>query len=325
MSLPLELTFTNPVCNFFFFHCFTVQLLNHGQGRNDDSWLNLSLAPPQPETHPLDLPLAPSHQETAFPVSQYSEAPPQFLEEPIPSHHNNQDQPSLSSQVPVPRLSLRRQRRDKDPRFAAPRPLNIPEPVRKMLLAIIQGKDQDQGEAAPSRYPDPRALKSVDIDPPYQWATRRRAQVQSLDELLSKGMHLITGQVKCKYCNKVFDMEFNLQSKFLDVAQYIRSNKGDMQGLAPSVWVNPVLPSCQECHLEDCAKPVFHEKKRNINWLFLLLGQMLGCCKRGHLRYFIRHAMGLSYRFASKERSLYVTYMRLCKQLHPSGPFDDDL
>ncbi|RYR51030.1 hypothetical protein Ahy_A06g026083 isoform C [Arachis hypogaea] len=82
----------------------------------------------------------------------------------------------------------------------------------------------------------------------------------------------------------------------------------------------PVLPNCEFCNGKNTAVPVIAAKKRNINWLFLFLGQMIGCCKLSQLKYFCKHAdIHLT---GAKDRLVYYIYLGLCKQLKPQGPFD---
>ncbi|KAE8660995.1 hypothetical protein F3Y22_tig00116944pilonHSYRG00269 [Hibiscus syriacus] len=122
----------------------------------------------------------------------------------------------------------------------------------------------------------PREGKSETIEPPYPWATNHRATVHELQHLLSNGIRTITGEVQCKRCERQYKMEYDLEEKFKEIGSYIALNKHSMHDRAPSVWRNPVLPRCRFCGQENCAKLVLSGKKRAINWLFLLLGQMIG-------------------------------------------------
>ncbi|GLT74118.1 hypothetical protein SLA2020_459360 [Shorea laevis] len=164
--------------------------------------------------------------------------------------------------------------------------------------------------------------KSETIPPPYPWAQNRRSMIHSLEYLLSKGITKISGEVKCKRCDKQYEMEYDLVEKFREIALYISRNKSSMHTRAPSEWMNPTLPDCEMCDQSNCVRPVL-TKKRVINWLFLLLGKMLGCCKLSELKYFCKHTE--NHRTGAKDRVLYLTYLGLCKQLDPSGPFDIDL
>ncbi|KAH7840722.1 hypothetical protein Vadar_020683 [Vaccinium darrowii] len=156
--------------------------------------------------------------------------------------------------------------------------------------------------------------------PPFPWATDQRATVHSFEHLIQNRIFSVSGSVQCKRCQQNYEMEFDLREKFLQVANYIFENKGSMHDRAPSVWMNPVLPSCRFCQQENSVKPVMAEKKKNINWLFLLLGQMLGCCTLGQLKYFCKHTK--NHRTGAKDRVLYLTYLALCKQVDPNGPFE---
>ncbi|KAL3538951.1 hypothetical protein ACH5RR_002317 [Cinchona calisaya] len=162
--------------------------------------------------------------------------------------------------------------------------------------------------------------KPETVPAPFPWATTRLATVHSIDYLLSNEMSKIAGEVQCKRCEKQFEMEFDLMEKFKEVWRFIAENKSSMHDRAPPVWMNPVLPGCKNCGQENCVKPIISEEKESINWLFLLLGQLLGCCTLEQLKYFCKHTK--NHRTGAKDRVLYLTYLGLCKQLDPDGPFD---
>lgn len=167
----------------------------------------------------------------------------------------------------------------------------------------------------------PREGKSETIPPPFPWATNRRAMIQNLKYLLHNKIFTITGEVQCKRCERKFEMAFDLMEKFAQVWNFIAEHRADMHDRAPDVWMNPTLPTCKHCGQENSVKPVIAEKKKkSINWLFLLLGQMLGCCTLEQLKYFCKHTK--NHRTGAKDRVLYLAYLGLCKQLHPDGPFD---
>ncbi|XP_041016291.1 uncharacterized protein LOC121258824 [Juglans microcarpa x Juglans regia] len=162
--------------------------------------------------------------------------------------------------------------------------------------------------------------KSETIPAPFPWATTHRATVHSLNHLLSNQIYTISGDVQCKRCHHKYEMEYNLMEKFVEVGSLIAAKKSAMHDRAPSFWTNPVLPTCKSCGKENSAKPIIIKKKKAINWLFLLLGQMLGCCTLDQLKYFCKHTK--NHRTGAKNRVLYLTYLGLCKQLDPDGPFD---
>ncbi|CDY37242.1 BnaA09g08630D [Brassica napus] len=84
-----------------------------------------------------------------------------------------------------------------------------------------------------------------DIIPPYPWATTRPARIHNLRYLYVNNINVIFGQEVLRH----------------------RASK---------VWSCPKLTPC--CSCKNGMKPVIGENKEEINWLFLLLGQMLGCC-----------------------------------------------
>lgn len=156
-----------------------------------------------------------------------------------------------------------------------------------------------------------------EIVPPYPWATTRPAVIQNLRYLFSKNINVITGQVHCRPCENNQTLEYNLREKFDELFRYIKQNKEELRQRAPNVWLYPKLTPCRSCESE--MKPVIGEKEE-INWLFLLLGQMLGCCTLDQLRYFCDKTN--QHRTGSKDRVLYSTYLCLCKQLDPCETFN---
>ncbi|XP_052180284.1 uncharacterized protein LOC127793562 [Diospyros lotus] len=158
------------------------------------------------------------------------------------------------------------------------------------------------------------------VPAPYPWATNRRAAVQSLNQLIERQIFAISGRVQCKRCERLYEIEYDVREKFIEVGTFVVKNKDAMHDRAPDVWMNPILPKCRFCEQENCVKPVLSEKKKTINWLFLFLGQMLGCCTLEQLKYFCKHTG--NHRTGAKDRVLYLTYLNLCKQLDPTGPFD---
>ncbi|KAK4419123.1 hypothetical protein Salat_2325100 [Sesamum alatum] len=164
-----------------------------------------------------------------------------------------------------------------------------------------------------------RPGKSETIAPPYPWATPQRATIHNLQYLIGKGITKIKGRVQCKRCDRQYDLEYDLQTKFAEVAMFIMKNRDEMRQRAPPAWMNPTLPDCKYCEQQNCVKPIL-TKKKSINWLFLLLGQMVGCCKLSELKYFCKHTK--NHRTGAKDRVLYLTYLELCRQLNPEGPYD---
>ncbi|KAG5238944.1 hydroxyproline-rich glycoprotein [Salix suchowensis] len=201
-------------------------------------------------------------------------------------------------------------------------------PSTEPLLYTTAPINHESTMAGPSRAPrarrnpsqGPREGKGETVPVLYPWAMDRRAMVHSLDYLLSRRIETINGLVQCKRCEKQYEIGFDLRAKFEEIGAFIAENKSFMHDRAPSDWMNPVLPRCQFCKQENSAKPVIANKKQKINWLFLLLGQMLGCCTLDQLKYFCKHTK--NHRTGAKDRVLYLAYLGLCKQLDPNGPFD---
>ncbi|XP_038976735.1 uncharacterized protein LOC120107515, partial [Phoenix dactylifera] len=164
------------------------------------------------------------------------------------------------------------------------------------------------------------AHKSDTVPPPFSWATTRRATVHSLNHLLSRNIKNIYGDAQCKRCEASQVISYDLVSKFNEVAAFIRARKHWMHDRAPAEWMTPAFPDCRSCGQPNCMRPVVAAKKRSINWLFMLLGQTLGCCTLDQLKYFCKHTK--NHRTGAKDRILYLTYLGLCKQLDPAGPFD---
>ncbi|XP_059669476.1 uncharacterized protein LOC132314661 [Cornus florida] len=210
-----------------------------------------------------------------------------------------------------------------------PRPpqksLVLPPPPHLTNILLQPPTSHQDAAAGPSRLSRTRRSpvrslgpgKSDTIAAPYPWATTKRATVHSLDHLMSNGINNISGEVQCKRCDEQYEIEFDLEKKFMEVATFISKNKHLMHDRAPTIWMNPVLPDCSSCGQNNCVKPIL-SKKKSINWLFLLLGQMLGCCKLAELKYFCKHTK--NHRTGAKDRVLYLTYFELCKQLVPDEP-----
>jgi hypothetical protein len=122
----------------------------------------------------------------------------------------------------------------------------------------------------------------------------------------------------CCRCDAMTPVMYNILEKYNEVTNYIITNKNTMFNRAPPEWLSPPLPDCEVCGGPGCMRPVMAVKKRHINWLFLLLGQTLGCCNLDQLKYFCKHSK--NHRTGSKSHVLYLTYLTLCNQLDPSFP-----
>lgn len=157
------------------------------------------------------------------------------------------------------------------------------------------------------------------IEPPYPWSTNRRAVVQTLNDLKSNQILTITGDVRCRQCQRQYNIEYDTVSKFEEIASFVEENKNLFRDRAPRSWMNPNYPTCRFCGHENGARPVIPGEWRKINWLFLLLGEMLGALNLNHLKYFCSYTN--NHRTGAKNRLLYLTYITLCHQVDPSGRF----
>ncbi|KAK6781071.1 hypothetical protein RDI58_023255 [Solanum bulbocastanum] len=164
-----------------------------------------------------------------------------------------------------------------------------------------------------------KEVKIETITPPFPWATNLIATVHTLQYLLSKQLFIISGDVQCKRCERRYTMEFDLQEKFVEIGSYVMKNKTFLKERAPLIWMTPLLPTCQFCKQENSVKPIICADKNKINWLFLLLGQMLGCCTLDELKFFCEHTN--NHRTGAKDRVLFLAYLTLCRQVDPTGPF----
>ncbi|EPS69038.1 hypothetical protein M569_05737, partial [Genlisea aurea] len=157
--------------------------------------------------------------------------------------------------------------------------------------------------------------KPETIEAPFVWATNLRAKLHSMAQLLSDGIRSISGEMQCQRCNGNFVHSYDLEEKFWEVNGYIIENGGKMLQRAPERWLRPIYPSCSLCMESECARPVISEKKRNINWLFLFLGQMIGSCTLDQLRYYCKHTE--NHRTGAKDRLVFLVYMSISMQLLP--------
>ncbi|EOA37731.1 hypothetical protein CARUB_v10012505mg [Capsella rubella] len=157
-----------------------------------------------------------------------------------------------------------------------------------------------------------------EIVPPYPWSKNKPCVVYTISDLTAMNINMIHGQVYCKPCNKTHTLYYNLIEKFSELYVYIKDNMEIMRERAPAIWLSSTLTQCVTCKTE--MKPVINdERMEEINWLFLMLGGMLGCCTLDQLKFFCQ-ANG-KHRTGCKDRVLYKAYFRQCEQLDPEGPF----
>ncbi|OEL26856.1 hypothetical protein BAE44_0012125 [Dichanthelium oligosanthes] len=156
--------------------------------------------------------------------------------------------------------------------------------------------------------------------PPYQWSTIRVGVHHSLAELSRRGIETITGELQCKRCDDLKVVTLDIKAKFQDLYSYISCNIQGMDDRAPQRWREPALPDCEKCGQKNSMRPVISADKHKINWIFLLLSEMLGLCTLEQLKHFCANTQ--QHRTGAKDRVLYSTYMELCNQLLPNGLFD---
>lgn len=166
----------------------------------------------------------------------------------------------------------------------------------------------------------PKEGRTETIEPPYPWATSRRVKIHKLSDLIERGIIVIKGDVECKQCKEVYTIEYDLVQKFSEVGGFLATYKDAMQQRAPDWMMNPQGLDCKLCGCKNCVIPQI-KKKRSTNWLFLLLGRMIGHCKLTHLKYYLKHAD--IHRTGAKDRLVFLTYLDLCKQLDPDSPYFD--
>ncbi|XP_057965263.1 uncharacterized protein LOC131155834 [Malania oleifera] len=291
------------------------KLINHHRDEDDhdleddddDDFLNLSLTLALHPTRRRRLPSPLPRHPPLSPVHP----PPQQPHLPLQLAHTH---PLFPTSFPSPPPHT--------PAAATPpqEPAPAPAPIETATAATAGASSRGTRMRRPRAYSARELRKRGPVPPPYPWATAHRARVHSLSYLLAKPIARVSGEVQCKRCERVYEIEFDLKEKFMEVGSFIAKNKANMHDRAPPVWMSPVLPNCRFCEQENSVKPVIAERKKDINWLFLLLGQMLGCCTLEQLKYFCKHTD--HHRTGAKDRVLYLTYLALCKQLDPTGPFD---
>ncbi|CAI8599197.1 unnamed protein product [Vicia faba] len=258
--------------------------------------------------------------------------PQQSLQDPIPKL--TPFQRMFSKQIPPPQPTVQSRVPQLRPfhfqpifSHPVPRPRPLIPPLQQPILYFPPRPSHPPPPSPPYQPPRVRARlnlpseKSETIPIPFPWATNRRASIHSIHYLRQNGIVNITGDVQCKRCDAAFQMSFDVREKFPELWTYILENRQFMNDRAPpNVWMNPTLPDCVHCNQENCVKPIIAKKKKNINWLFLLLGQLLGCCNLAQLKYCCKHTN--NHRTGAKDRVLYLTYLALCKQLDSTGPFN---
>ncbi|KAL5562632.1 hypothetical protein UlMin_032379 [Ulmus minor] len=269
---------------------------------SDDINLDLCLGRPCPEENPLFLssfPFSPQLDET---ITQQN-TPPSYLQELVRREgRSGPPQPPTRLTIEQEPLWQRSRSPPLSTQLVVPVPVPEPSPPTDQLTRQV-------------------ILSEEIITPPFPWAKNLHAKLHDWKILNELGIEEITGQMKCNACDRQYEMSYNLRTEFRRVGRFIITNYRDFDDRAPDEWSNPVFPACNYCGRENSGRPIIpKEKWENINWLFLLLGQFIGCCNLNQLKYFCMH--NEIHRTAAKDRLLFLTYLKLCKQIDPEGPFD---
>ncbi|CAM0882221.1 unnamed protein product [Alopecurus aequalis] len=202
-----------------------------------------------------------------------------------------------------------------------PRPSPPPSPPTRATRRRLNSSAPSKRRRSSEPRPDDNFLLADGTPPPFPWATSQAARHDTLESLLRRGITSVEGEARCKRCNCKATVVFDLEAKFREVREYVAANRHAFNDRAPQAWMDSTLPDCVACGEERCLWPAIPAEKGEINWLFLLLGQMLGCCTLEQLKYFCKNTG--RHRTGAKNRVLYYAYLEMCKQLEPQGPFDD--
>lgn len=156
----------------------------------------------------------------------------------------------------------------------------------------------------------------------FPWVTSADLPVLhcTLESMLLKGITSVEGKATCNRCRAEVPIAYDLDAKFREVRDYVAANIHIMDDRAPEHWMCPRLPDCGSCGKKACMWPQIPNEKREINWLFLFLAQMLGCCTLEGLKFFCKNTK--NHCTGAKTRVLYYAYIEMCRQLDPQGPFN---
>ncbi|XP_010500476.1 PREDICTED: uncharacterized protein LOC104777846 [Camelina sativa] len=280
---------------------------------------SLRLAPPSPFAEPMKMTWETTHHDEIFPSSLAKTYSPYLMTAPMsllpPSSWLSRSQGSFPSPIPPPPSPTTVDR------FSLVLPPNLTAPEMGPAMMMMTNT-----APPPVRNPIPQPAvnqneKPETIPPPFPWATNIRGEIHTLEYLESKEITTITGEVQCRHCEQVYEMSYDLREKFAAVEKIFVMMKRIMRERAPQMWTNPEQKRCELCGREKAVKPVIAERKSQINWLFLLMGQTLGYCTLEQLKNFCKHSK--SHRTGAKDRVLYLTYLGLCKMLDPNNDLFD--
>ncbi|MED6198958.1 hypothetical protein PIB30_071586 [Stylosanthes scabra] len=138
----------------------------------------------------------------------------------------------------------------------------------------------------------------------------RPTKIHSMKHLLQNNIPSISGDVQCGSCHGTFEISYDLQEKVAELRSFMKAHRSTMHSRSPKEWNFPDPLTCILCGKEKRVKPVIGSpREHNINWLFLLLGQLIGFCTLDEMRYFCSYN-GL-HKTAAKDRFVYYTYVKL--------------
>ncbi|KAF0917848.1 hypothetical protein E2562_021508 [Oryza meyeriana var. granulata] len=200
-------------------------------------------------------------------------------------------------------------------------------PPSSPLGSLSTRRRLNNPDASPSLRPRGRGADKANGDEgallpaPFPWVRADRPALHyTLESLQLKGIMSVEGSATCKHCRVEVPITYDLEAKFREVRDYVAANIHTMDDRAPEQWLRPQLPGCGACGKEACMWPLIPNEKREINWLFLFLGQMLGCCTLDQLKFLCKNTS--NHRTGAKNRVLYYAYIEMCRQLEPHGPFN---
>ncbi|KAK1404409.1 hypothetical protein POM88_004014 [Heracleum sosnowskyi] len=175
-------------------------------------------------------------------------------------------------------------------------------PLRNPVVDSSMG----QNEEMPVRNIQP--LKTPSIDPLFEWASNVKCKVNKLATLTTDKIGL---QVKCMECRKSYKVWLDLHTGLRNVVDFVQASRS-YEVPIPSLTEMP--RQCRECHKISILEPVHAKKKRNLNWLGLLLAHELGSLSYDQLVYYCRHR-GLPWHKCIKPQLVRLCFRDLVHQL----------
>ncbi|KAI9126875.1 hypothetical protein K1719_002471 [Acacia pycnantha] len=284
------------------------------------------------QSPPTERKQKPPAEEKQEPPAEQKQKPPSELEQEQPVEQKHEPPEEQKQKPPSePEQEQPAEQKQEAPEEQKQKPPSEPEQEQPAEQKQEAPEEQNQNPPSePEQEPPaedqargrrPRNSKkpgwTATIEPPYPWATSSRGKVLSMEELSSKNITKIRGNVSCKECKKQFEIEYDLQSKFSEVVSFITENLEDMNDRAPSMWLKPEDLDCEYCNKTKCVQPLPPRRKRETNWLFLFLGQLIGYCNLTHLKYLFKH--NDHHRTAGKDHLVYFAYTILHSQLDPNS------